>query len=127
MNTILCRSVCSLSLIAALAAVPARSWADAPPQAAGEPVSLTVRISDLNTATPEGARVLYGRIKSAATKACAPSSSAWVVSDFYPKWQACYREAVDHTVSQLNLPALTALHRSVTPVPAGHPALAGNR
>jgi UrcA family protein len=127
MNTFICRSVRALSIAAVLAANAAPSWADTPPRTVGEPTSLTVRFADLNPATAEGARVLYGRIKSAANKVCGPSFSLWQ-SDAYWRWRVCYQATIDHTVSQLNLAELTALHRSMTPAPANQPALqAGNR
>jgi UrcA family protein len=93
----------------------------------GEPTSLAVSFADLNTASPEGAKVLYGRIQSAARQVCGPSFSLWQ-SDAFWAWRTCYRKTVDDAVSKLDFPALTTLHRSVTPAPAGAPTLqAGNR
>jgi UrcA family protein len=127
MNAILCRAICSLSLVAALSASPGRSGAATPERTVGEPTSLPVRFADLNTATPEGVKALYGRIQSAARQVCGPSFSLWQ-SDAFWAWRSCYRKTVDEAVSKLDFPALTALHRSVMPAAASTSSLqAGNR
>ena len=73
------------------------------------PDPVTVRYEDLNLASQEGARILYGRISTAARKVCGPSFVLW-----YPgvsrAWQKCYQATVDHAVKQVNSPALTALY-----------------
>jgi UrcA family protein len=69
---------------------------------------VTVRLEDLNTWSAAGNRVLYGRISAAAMAVCSRGG------DWYPtehwKRDDCYRATVDHAVTQLNLPLLTALH-----------------
>ena len=73
------------------------------------PAPVTVRYGDLNLASQEGARVLYGRISTAARKVCGPSFGLW-----YPgvatAWKHCYQATVDHAVRQVNSPALTELY-----------------
>lgn len=74
-----------------------------------DPHPITVRFADLNLATPEGARALYGRIREAARQACGPKFAFW-----YPrieeKWNACYEETVESAVKQVDRPMLTVLH-----------------
>ncbi len=76
-----------------------------------DPPPVKLSFSDLNLDTPAGARVLYGRIKTAAVEACGPSLATW-----YPaKARAakeCLDETVDHTVKEINRPALTAFHEA---------------
>jgi len=69
---------------------------------------LTVRFDDLNTASTAGSRILYGRVSAAAVAVCSRGggwypTEHWVGND-------CYRATLDHVVSQLNIPLLTALH-----------------
>jgi UrcA family protein len=95
-----------------LAAVLANSAALADPASGPRmigPEPVTVRFSDLNLASPEGAGILYNRIRDAARKACGPSFASW-----YPgvpeKWNACYEETVASAIRQVDRPMLTALY-----------------
>lgn len=97
-----------LMLVAMLAASAALADpASGPPKVGPAPV--TVRFSDLNLATPEGAGILYNRIRDAATEACGPRFASW-----YPgvpkKWNACYEETVASAIRQVDRPMLTALY-----------------
>ena len=70
---------------------------------------VTVRFSDLNLASPEGAGILYNRIRDAAREACGPRFASW-----YPgvpeKWKACYEETLASAIRQIDRPMLTALY-----------------
>ena len=96
---------------AMLSAAPYAAAGDA--GARGLDPAVAVRFSDLSASTPEGARVLYGRIVDAAQTVCGPSASLWD-ADAYRNWKTCYRATVDHVVRQINRPQLTALHQSLT-------------
>lgn len=94
------------------AAVLAASVALADPASGARvigPAPVTVRFSDLNLASPEGAGILYNRIRAAAREACGPSFASW-----YPgvpeKWNACYEETVATAIRQVDRPMLTALY-----------------
>jgi UrcA family protein len=71
--------------------------------------SITIKLGDVNTATPDGARIVYGRIQSAARAVCA--SSIRRVPGAKWEWKLCYEATVNRAVVQLNRPAVTALHR----------------
>ena len=118
MNTSTAKTV-SVILIAATVVV-ATSTAEADPPTATflnptpesrqvfvEP-SVTIKLGDVNTATPEGARILYGRIQSAARAVC--DSSYRRVPGSKWEWKICYEATVNRAVVQLNRPAVTALH-----------------
>jgi UrcA family protein len=71
--------------------------------------AVTIRLSDLNTATVGGGLVLYGRIKEAARSVCSAGGGSWYPSQYWAG-DACYRATVDRVVAKLNLPQLTAVH-----------------
>ena len=85
------------------------AFADAAQSKPFDPAPVTVRYDDLNLASSEGARVLYGRITAAARKICGPN-----IADWYPNartaWKRCYNVTVDHAVKEVNAPMLTAVH-----------------
>jgi len=70
----------------------------------------TVRFADLNISTPEGAKVLYGRIERAARRVCSSP-----LPDFLSPHQEsiCADIAIDKAVKAVNSPALTALRFKV--------------
>jgi UrcA family protein len=70
----------------------------------------TVRFADLNISTPEGAKVLYGRIERAARRVCSSP-----LPDFLSPHQEsiCTDIAIDKAVKAVNSPALTALRFNV--------------
>jgi UrcA family protein len=128
MNTSMIRSTPTwvlTSVLLAGASAAAADPAQSPPQWA---TSLTVRFRDLNLSTPEGNRALYGRIRSAATMVCGPSSiSVWYGSQYWV-WKECYDATMDSAIRKLNLPALTDLHSSIKQRARGKSDLrAGNR
>jgi UrcA family protein len=94
---------------ALLASGPYATADDARPARSLEP-AVTVRFADLNPSTPEGVSALYARIEDAAQMVCGPSFSLWD-PNAYRNWKICYRTTIDHTVRQINLVQLTALHQ----------------
>ena len=72
--------------------------------------NITINLGDLNTATPEGARIAYGRIQSASRAVCG-ASSPWVPGGKWA-WKRCYEATVNRAVAQVNRPAVAALHRN---------------
>jgi UrcA family protein len=92
--------------VAAVAALPATAGSsDAPPQ-------LTVKFSDLNISSPQGAAVLFARIKTAAKAVCPRNDDR----DLGAKIQmdACVDHAISVAVTQVNAPALSALYTKST-------------
>lgn len=89
-------------LIAALlasAAAPALAEETAPR------VAITYHVSELSS--PEGARRVYGRLKSAARAVCRDGSVGLSSADAEDR---CRREALDRAVRDLNRPEIAALH-----------------
>jgi UrcA family protein len=74
--------------------------------------TIIVSYADLDLSKPEGARILYARIKRAAHKVCAPLASREVRRNFL--WRDCYEGAIANAVATVDRPGLTALHRSST-------------
>jgi UrcA family protein len=69
-----------------------------------------VSFRDLNLNNPEGAAVLYKRIKSAADEVC----GSWDSLSQRPAVMNCINEAVSQAVAQVNRPMLTSLHQAKT-------------
>lgn len=84
--------------------------ADAPKASSVVEKSMTVRFADLNLESPEGARVLYSRIRTAAESLCGEQFSLWD-GNRSREWKDCYRDTIERAVVQLNRPTLTAMHR----------------
>jgi UrcA family protein len=81
--------------------------ASASVQAAEDVPSKTVKFSDLNIASPAGAKVLYGRIRAAAQDVCRDSSGGDPIQRLAVN--ACVQKAIDKAVKDVNSPALTSL------------------
>jgi UrcA family protein len=80
-----------------------------------DPPSKTVKFTDLNIQTPEGASVLYQRIRVAARDVCELSFGSDPV--FTLAEGACIDAAIDKAVKKVNAPYLTALRfGGATPV-----------
>ena len=81
---------------------------------AGEPAGAvrqkTVSFRDLNLNNPEGAAVLYKRIKSAASEVC----GNWDSLSERPAVMTCIDEAVSRAVAQVDRPMLTSLYEAKT-------------
>jgi UrcA family protein len=78
---------------------------------AAEPIQVNVSYADLNLESAAGIQSLYGRLKFASQRVCAPwddgrSSHANFV------FQRCYQTALDSAVAKINRPVLTAMHNS---------------
>ena len=90
-------------------------WGGCNAAQAGEPDNAVphkvVSFKDLNLNSPEGAAVLYKRIKSAAYDVCG-GPDRYDLSQF--KVEICVRDAVSRAVVQVNNPMLTSLHESKT-------------
>ena len=79
-------------------------------ESAGTVRQKTVSFRDLNVSNPEGAAVLYKRIKSAASEVC----GTWDSLSQRPAVMTCIDEAVSRAVAQVNRPMLTSLHQAKT-------------
>jgi UrcA family protein len=104
MNTIrtkLSAAICVLFGSAAVGAPWTSAQADEQP-----PPSKTIKYADLNLQTVEGARVLYNRIRLAATQVCETNDRDPIMRDARPK---CVDTAIDNAVKKVNEPSLTAL------------------
>ena len=82
-------------------------------QAAAEPGTAAVRISDLNLASSEGVVTLYQRINSAATAVCAadPVTGSKLFGSVRAR---CVAASVAQAVAQVHSPALTTFHLQET-------------
>ena len=78
----------------------AQAWDEVPP-------SKTVRFADLDIQTPEGAKVLYHRIRVAAQEVCGTSISGDPILN--QAMHGCVEKAIDNAVKKVNAPYLTAL------------------
>jgi UrcA family protein len=67
----------------------------------------TVRFTDLNIQTPEGAKVLYNRIRVAAREVCEISVGSDPI--LIGATRGCIDTAIDNAVKKVNAPYLTAL------------------
>jgi UrcA family protein len=70
------------------------------------PPSKTVKFNDLDIQTPEGAKVLYQRIRLAANRVCETNDRDPVMREATP---TCVDTAIDNAVKKVNAPYLTAL------------------
>jgi UrcA family protein len=103
------RTMTAATLVCALAsgfaALPAVADSFDAPQ-------ITVKYADLNTSSPQGAAMLYGRIKSAAKSVCSQFDGPGV--EAYQQRNACITKAIWDAVTQVNAPALSALYGAKT-------------
>ena len=67
-----------------------------------------VGYADLNLDSPQGAKVLYARLRNGAEDVC----SSFEGRDLFFKklWQTCFDQAVAAAVVRVNKPGLTTLH-----------------
>jgi UrcA family protein len=68
----------------------------------------TVKFGDLNISNPQGAAVLYGRIRAAAVMVCPPDDRGGL--EFKMLRNACIDEAILGAVTRVNNSALTAVY-----------------
>jgi UrcA family protein len=69
--------------------------------------SITVKYSDLNIASPSGARVLYERIRMAAQNAC---NYFWFKTD--ADEARCLQYTIANAVTKVNQPELTTVYNA---------------
>lgn len=80
-----------------------------------DPPSKTVKLTDLNIQTPEGASILYRRIRVAARDVCELSVGSDPI--YMLAAGACINATIDNAVKKINAPYLTALRfGGATPV-----------
>ena len=96
-----------IGTLALICAVPYAATAQDSPQ----PLSKNVAYADLNIDTSEGARVLYGRLRTAANYVCKTSAN---FSEPGAGWKACYDATLAKAVAQINKATLTKLYEQST-------------
>jgi UrcA family protein len=81
-----------------------------PPVYAGAevPPTITVDYSDLNLASSAAVKVLYRRLRTAATTVCGPFDGRGLARKAV--WESCYEQALSAAVLEVSEPELTALH-----------------
>ena len=67
-----------------------------------------VGYGDLDLESMQGARILYARLRSAATRVCEPQRSRQLTDDGFP---ACYDNAMAEAVRQINKSTLTKVYK----------------
>jgi len=104
MNSIRTKLYATICVLFGSAAVGA-PWTSAQ---AGEqtPASKTVKFADLDVQTVEGAKVLYKRIRAAASQVCETNDRDPIMREATP---GCIDTAIDNAVKKVNAPYLTAL------------------
>ena len=93
----------SLSSLAAVSA-PTATPDDSP--------SRIVKFADLDLTRPQGAAVLYTRIRSAARAVCLPQNN-WMM-ELRAISDQCREQAIARAVGDVNAPALTAYYQGRT-------------
>jgi UrcA family protein len=78
---------------------------------AAEPIRIDVSYADLNIESAAGVKSLYGRLRFAAQRVCAPLDDGRGIPGNF-RYQNCYKTALDSAVGQINKPVLTAMHQS---------------
>jgi len=70
---------------------------------------VVVNYGDLNLASPQGARTMYARLRSAASQACGARPGTRDLQES-SNYTACYNQALDKAVRKLDNARLQALH-----------------
>jgi len=73
-----------------------------------EPLKETVKFGDLDISHPQGAAVLYHRIRAAAQNVCSPFDGSGVSAKMH--LDACVKKAVADAVTTVDEPALFAVY-----------------
>jgi UrcA family protein len=73
--------------------------------------SVTVAYDDLNLSSPNGAKALYARLESAASKVCGGEPNLLQELQKHSNFRSCYHQALDNAVDKVADPRLQALHR----------------
>lgn len=74
---------------------------------ADETRQVSVRIDDLNPATPAGVAAIYNRIERAAREACG-SDDLSGLQELSAEWRGCVRAAVGRAVRDVDAPLLSS-------------------
>lgn len=96
-----------LALLALAFALPAA-------QADTAPVEVKVTFSDLNVATPAGARALYQRMRRGAEAVCAPHDGK--DAEHHGRFRSCVGQALARAVTTVDRPVLTAVAQGRDPM-----------
>lgn len=103
------RSVMAIMLFGSMASglgvLPAEADSSDVPQFA-------VKFGDLNISSPQGARVLYGRIRAAAEKVCSPYDGRGLDAKMH--LNGCIDTAILGAVTRVNNSAVTAVYGAKT-------------
>ncbi len=73
---------------------------------------MTVKFGDLNISNPQGAAVLYDRIRDAANSVCGQEYSSGGIDILLKR--VCIEKAIEGAVTKVNAPALSALYSGKT-------------
>jgi UrcA family protein len=104
---------CLRTAIATVMFGVASGFAVLPAVADGSDVpQFTVKFGDLNISSPQGAAVLYRRIRAAAEMVCSPYDRSDLLSKMH--LNACIDKAIFGTVTKVNNSALTAVYSAKT-------------
>lgn len=113
MNTMITVSRFRTVIAAALVGAVASGFAILPAVADSSDVpQYTVKFGDLNISSPEGAAVLYARIKFAAKIVCSEYDSGGF--EFAMERWVCINQAILRAVTKVNAPALSAVYSAKT-------------
>ena len=74
--------------------------------------AITVKYGDLDISNPQGAAVLYARIRAAAENLCSPYDRSGIASKM--RRDACVSNIVTNAVTKANKSALSAVYSSKT-------------
>jgi len=113
MNTMTIASGFRIMTAATLVCAAASGFAVLPAVADGfDAPQITVKFGDLNISSPQGAAVLYGRIKSAANSVCTKFDGSGV--EAYQQRSSFINNEMWDAVTRVNAPALSALYGAKT-------------
>ena len=112
------RGLIATAIFGALAASFSAASAADPSSSAG----ITVKYSDLNLASPSGARVLYERIRAAAQSAC---NYFWFKTD--ADEARCLQNTIATAVAKIDRPALTAVYNAKYKISTPAPLVSQSR
>jgi UrcA family protein len=77
---------------------------------------VTVSYKDLDLSRPSDARVLYARLRHAASEVCQPAPRLELAR--HRAWEQCYGAALEGAVKQINEPQVLALYNADSSNPA---------
>jgi UrcA family protein len=115
MNAKFHNSIRSIGLHTALAAILCGVALTTPATADeidGKALTKVVSYGELNLNSEQGARVLYGRLRMAATQVCAPFKGDTIRHK--TNWRDCFDQAIARSVKTIDQPVLTSYHLSRT-------------